>query len=544
MKRTLSLALAFVMTLSLLAGCGKSGDTNTPSPDAVSPSASAAGDSTPSSESTPPADEGPVVRDVVNIAVAQDDTWDPFNYSYREPVGVFQYLGYLVNGEYQPGVMKDNYKTSDDGLTITCEIYDNIYDSAGNHMTAADIEWSYNQAVAGTTLTVDGVCKECVATGDYTFEFHLVTEMQVGKWMSFLNFPVCTQKAYEDSPDQMATDPVGTGPYIMKDYTSGYSWTYEKRDDFWQTDETQISNFDKANVQTIKYFVIPQSTSIAIALEDGSIDMSKDVAAADLGPFENSDTYWLEEVPANISLTLMPNCDPSSPMSDVNLRLAVFYAINTDAILSSVYDGKGAVNHSFAPDWAVGYDKAWASLSNYYTTYDVAKAKEYLEKSSYNGEELTIMIGAGEAFSSSAQIIQGFLSAVGIKSKIATFDNALFNTNKKVASEYDMFLSNESTSVYWVNGVNSMLTYAKTGGNSSINFITDPELKSMLAEYMIEKNATAANLSKLNDYLLENAFCYSMINIYNYIVLPDWCTATELTYKKAIVPNGATYTEA
>jgi hypothetical protein len=60
---------------------------------------------------------------------------------------------------------------------------------------------------------------------------------------------------------------------------------------------------------------------------------------------------------------------------------------------------------------------------------------------------------------------------------------------------------------------------------------------------MIEKNATSANLDTLNNLLLEKGYCYSIINVWNYIVLPSWCTATELTYKKAIIPNGAIYSE-
>ena len=50
-----------------------------------------------------------------------------------------------------------SYEVSDDGKTLTVEIYDYVHDQAGNKIDAEDVAWSYNTYLA--TGNANTVCK-------------------------------------------------------------------------------------------------------------------------------------------------------------------------------------------------------------------------------------------------------------------------------------------------------------------------------------------------------------------------------------------------
>ena len=65
-------------------------------------------------------------------------------------------------------------------LTYTVTLFDYIYDSAGNHITAADAAWSYQMAIDGGKMRPLGAVASVAATGDYTVEFVFAHPLGVG----------------------------------------------------------------------------------------------------------------------------------------------------------------------------------------------------------------------------------------------------------------------------------------------------------------------------------------------------------------------------
>ena len=65
---------------------------------------------------------------------------------------------------------------------------------------------------------------------------------------------LCTQEAYDASSDHLATQPVGTGPYVVTSLTEGSSCTLTKRDDYWQTGEiapSMVANYDMIEISYV-----------------------------------------------------------------------------------------------------------------------------------------------------------------------------------------------------------------------------------------------------------------------------------------------------
>ena len=91
-------------------------------------------------------------------------------------IPLYEYLFDLAKaGEpLTPYIAKSYEKTGDKTFVVT--LFDNVYDSAGNHITAADAAYSYNTAMEMGNLRPLGDIESVTATGDYTVEFVLKTE--------------------------------------------------------------------------------------------------------------------------------------------------------------------------------------------------------------------------------------------------------------------------------------------------------------------------------------------------------------------------------
>lgn len=536
MKRIVAAILMVCMVLAL-AACGSSNNTPAETKAAESqgnaeaqtqPAESAAdAESEQESEEEAAPEVTSVQRGVLNVGLNQDVTnWCPFAfagsatqiiYSICEPLGGF------VDGEYVPVTMK-SYTVSDDGMTFTGELYDYIKDSKGNEIKASDVVFAYEMGAGdqGTTVNFDRFVESFEATGDYTFEIKLTQSMPVGVLNKIAKMCVFSQKSYEESADGMVTMPIGSGPYEVTEHTSGYMFTVQKRADYWQTDESVMTPYNYANVDTINFYIIAESSQRTIAMEKGSIDTSSSIDSLDIDKFTSTGNYWTQPVYADAIFAMQPNCHEDTPCSDLNLRLAIFYAINNDAIAESVLGVNGFALHSIAPPQAELYTEDWEKQDNYLTQYDPAKAKEYLDKSNYKGETLTLLCQSADNHKNMAQIIIGFLEAVGIKVEMQALDSAVFREKLSDSTAWDLQINmcaTNNTSIELINGEHSTL---RSGTDRSKSFIKDDEYQELIKTCMVQQDFTRENIDKLFDYIIDHAYFYSIAGNCNYSVNPSW----------------------
>lgn len=487
-----------------------------------------------------------VQRDVINIGISMDATnWSPFCFSGGAGNGIWyvcEPLGYYIGGEYIPVLMKEYWWEGQDFYGV---IYDNIYDSLGNHMTADDIVFSYEMGSGetGTVVNFDRFVDSCEAVDEVTFVFHMNTSEVVGLFGKIVKMTCTTRAAYEASEDDMMTKPVGTGPYVLTNATSGYSYTLEKRDDYWQTDDSVRSIQTMANVNTINYYVIPESAQRTIALEKGTIDACQEVATEDLTSFEESDDYWLFAQLTDQCLVVEPNCSDLRPTSDVNLRLAIFYAINVDTIVNSVFGVTGVAQYCAAGQTAVGVNEEWKTQENYYNSYDPELAKEYVAKSGYNGETLVILCNNEDKVVNTAQVIIGFLEAVGIKAKLESLEANVYRQQLKVEDSWDLNVVTAASNGSFVECLNGEMSTARSGTDRSANFIADDHLQELLTTCMLSETSTQENLNELHEYVTENAYFYGLVTPQKFNILPSFMNGAAMTHTYYLLPGGCTYTE-
>lgn len=490
------------------------------------------------------------VKDVVYLGVQSDPTnWAPWAPPANgrtvalNGVGIYQGFGYFINGEWVSQLAKD-YVISEDGLTVTINMFEYITDHNGNTVDAHDAEFSFAKGVELGYITGVKYVDSLTAVSDYVVEVKLNRILGLGDIDTLMSYNIVSKKAYEESTEGMSTWAVGTGPYMLTEYTSGYSFTYSMNENYWQTDEQYIGVREGRNVKQIVYYIIAESAQRAIALENGTIDMCAEVSTDDLPKFMEggvqAENYWTYGVYDNLCMYVYPNMTSGKVTDDVNLRNAIFYAINSQAVVDSVYNGLAVTCWDFGSRWVQGFDENWIEEESFYR-YDLEKAKEYLTQSNYSGEELVILTEGTQDTSNTATLVQSMLLSIGINSRIEAVESSILGTYRENPDNWDLLVMKYACSQYTAKGYYMTMCDDRYAWGGTINFIYDDELQTLVDTVMTIDGNTQDNIQVLHEYVIDNAYGYNICNFVTNYVLSNKVDKVALTSSWAIIPGACTY---
>lgn len=453
-------------------------------------------------------------------------------------------------GEFYGRLAKDwSWETRDDADVLKVEIYDYIYDSAGNHYTANDTKFCYlTDAEAGYFPEYGKYITEINVINDYNLEFICkpgtsdtvrATEDILACCLQY------TQAAYEASADQMATTPVGTGPYTLVSFVPGSSVVIERSENYWQKDESLIHTAQKANIQRIEFVFMTENTQKVNALKTGEIDYASNISQDTLDYFNSSDDYNVLSWEKNMVVYMVPNCDTGKALNDINLRAAIFYAIDGQDIVDACGgDNSASRTYAFTIPSVRLYNKNWETQETYYTVSDLELAQKYLDKSSYNGETLKIVYEAngdyGDKFQACALVIGAALDKLGIKYEISSLDaNSLTEMWNYDTGAWDMVIHAWGGTIgmiseFWFQ-IYSAAQFDKDG--LGLGNWHDDTLYAMFEDLYTVSNSTQEKVDEFYDYEVENFYSYGLCQLKCYDVGITDISSTYMTQRMWFVPG-------
>jgi ABC-type transport system substrate-binding protein len=444
-------------------------------------------------------------------------------------------------GEMVGCIMKNYQKIDENTYDVT--IYDYVYDTEGNHITAEDVAFSYNQAIKMGYLPKLKVITECKAIDEYTVRFKFES-VKVGDLEALWSeCPIVSRKAYEESPDQMVFTPVGSTAYRLADYVPGSKIVFERTNNHWQKNTALLPIAGQANVDRIVLQIIPENAQRIIALETGAIDLAAFSNPKDVARFENKEGFAVTRNKRNLTDVLVFNCSDQSPLKNKALRQAICYAIDTEAMVKGVLGGEGFALKSFVGhDKYADFNKKWNGEEYY--PYNPQKAKELLKEAGYKPGALNLVIvtDAQETHKKEAQIIQSYLRAIGISSNIFTYEAAMFNKAKMDPSAYDLLITEFASTDYLVNIWKLMLDAEQFGG-TTMNWVKDDYLQQLLDTARSLDGHTQENVDALHYYVKDQAYFYGLIGGYDYIVHKSWIRKLFLDARGFVIPGACEYLE-
>lgn len=439
-----------------------------------------------------------------------------------------------------------------EGNDLYAELYENVYDSAGNPLTASDIVWYYKQMVEEgyNTQKYPDYFDDCEVVDDYKVVFHAKPD-KVDVFQNDANLfrgaALVTQKAYEASADSMAANPVGTGRYKLVEYTPGLSAVIERVDDadYWQKDLSVVGPQHAANVQKINYFFITEAAQVVNALKTGQIDYASEISDTAAAEFEASDEYTVYRFYSCRMFQTYFNCLEGTPLNDINLRAAICYALNNDDILAAVGGETFArrVYEFCIPDVQF-YNEDCETWDSYYNTCDLELAKEYLAKSSYNGQTLKIFYFTGEHAEMEEGIslcIGATLDQLGIAYDI-TPTTDVDNLNVPVNGNWDICCLTTGANGNALSLLTKMVSTMYEGGYGNYY---DDKLVELYTKFNSRTNASPEANAELQKYLIEQFYVYGTLEG---ILTDCWrssvvANATTKTFRTWTIPGAWIYTE-
>ena len=276
-----------------------------------------------------------------------------------------------------------------------------------NIVGAADV-------IAGKATAASGIKK----IDDTTVEFDL--NAADATFLNILATPFASVLPKETAHDaaEVAKAPIGTGPYLLKDYTKGTQATFVANKSYWQAGQPYLDEIDfKVGVDdnaAIQQIQADQLDMMGDALPAGSFTQ----ITTDAKYKDQLVTHTLVDTDYLFMDTQQPN---SGPLSKPAVRQALEYAIDKDNILKIVHGAGVKADCIFPPDMP-GYDTNCHPYS-----FDSAKAKQMLSDAGYpNGFSSTLYTDTTDPDPSIAQALQQDLAAVGVKVNIVTEEFATF----------------------------------------------------------------------------------------------------------------------
>lgn len=429
-------------------------------------------------------------------------------------------LRMTLGGEPQKVMMKDYEKIDD--VTYNITIYDYITDSEGNKIDAYDIEYSYAYYKEKGS-SISSKYEYVKALGEYELEMKLSSNA-VGYFEECLKQKIVDQDVLMNRSSEFAANGTscGTGPYYVSDYQSGASLTLTRREDYWQTDESLIPDYLKANADEVTFMYIPEAAQLVVALESGTVDLAIGLTGTNTQYFIGEDNEPLDGYSAKTALSalfnaMILNMDSSSVLYDnLELRQAILYAIDTEGLVQGVIGGQGEACKSLGCSEYADFQESWKT-EDYYD-YNPELAAELLAESGFQqSAPLRIMIDTDGNRQKAAQIIQNYLREIGIETEIISYDSALYNEYKYDPSQWDIMLDNYRSSDYMVN-VFSFLFYYDAYVVGGVNHLVDDNLLQMIQEASTFEGHTDENVQALHEYIKDLACAIGTYDAYTYVI--------------------------
>ena len=537
MKRIVSLALAVLMCLSLVA-CGGSSSAGNIS------DLSAATTATEASVAAAPAAD--VAQEMTFVLSDEPDGIDPTvtNNSFAMYVLVNCFEGlvtYDASGSIVPGCA-ESWDISEDGTVYTFHLRDGLKWSDGTPLTANDFVYSIQRVLTPSTTAqyysmmsdyIKGAKEfyEGTATAeelgakaldDNTLEITLMqpTSFFIDLVSMWCYFPVqeATIAANGDRWTASADSYICNGPFKMEQINLGEGYVLVKNENYWDADNVTL---EKLNFR----FILDSATALT-AYESGDVDGIRSIPSADFARLVASNA-GVQTVPNYGTVYYNINCS-KAPYNDPLVRKALNLAIDRKTIIENVVQIDAEPAYSFlAPGYGVDgkditADRGTFGLSE---TADVEAAQAALAEAGYpNGEGFPTLQLSYYSNDTVKKVVEAmaemFKTNLNINVEISSNDWAIYYESVQTG---DYEVGAMGWSADYLNPM-SFLPLFKTNDSTNTAFYSNSDYDALVNKVMTETDtAVAAELTLQADEIVSNDYaCLPLYYKSNSYLMKDY----------------------
>ncbi len=421
MKKSIASFLALCILAVSLCGCGANNTQGNSSP--PPPAQSTPGQDSPSPERS--------TKDEIIFAQGSDlTTMDPH-------IGMQERAFSLTNNIFDPLVTFDpdmnmqpclatSWEWLENGCVLEMKLREGVKFQNGDDFTAEDVVFNADRLQELNNTFGDAYVKT-EAVDEYTVRFYLSAPKPA--LLNALTDPMCSmipKDYFESDPDGFAANPIGTGPYKMKDYSVGDYYTLERWDGYWG---------EPAKTERLTMRIVPESGQRVTLLETGEIDVAYEIPYNSVSMITDNPNLQLLQTPSMKIIMIYCNTQSAGPIGNPTVRKAIESAIDKEAIVQAVCYGYGEATYSIMPSSADDYQELPGN------PYNVERAKELLAEAGYaDGFDLEIWTNSNQANTELCTILQSQLKEIGVNLKITVQDDNTTNSLRNSGADFGLML--------------------------------------------------------------------------------------------------------
>ncbi len=497
MKRTL-IFITLVISLFLLAACAQTTDGEAVAPTTTATEVVTAAEQAPTLEPGPPIG-GTITRGLTTEPSGLDPHGPPGSGQNIVLPYLFDTLIYRdAENNYHPFLAK-SWEISEDGMTITFELKEDVLFHDGTPMDAEAVKFSFDRfrelgasnPVAAGLASISDV--EVVEESTVRFHFDAPSSVFFGT-VSMPYAGIVSPAAVEKWGEEFALHPVGTGPFVMQSWEPGISIALSGNPDY-NWGPLDVQNHAAPYISEALFKVIPDASTQLAAFETAETDIIFVNEPSHIAKLEQMDGVELTEVAINSLIYLGFNA-AQAPLDETTVRQALSHAVNKQEILDTALGGIGKLACSPLASTLPGYDP---SLCDGELTYDPAQVEVLLAEAGFSKNSDGIWEREGEPLSLTlitstrapngdiATVLQSQLAAVGVPIDIQQLD-ARAAMQAAAAGEYDLFLWR-----YGWNDADVLNIYLGSDriGSTNRTFYSNPEVDELLNQALTELDTEA-----------------------------------------------------
>ena len=410
------------------------------------------------------------------------------------------------------GELAESWTISDDGMTYTFKLKPGLKFASGNPITAEDVAFSFERAVkldkspafllTQFGLTGDNVTEKAKAADETTFVLTVdkayaptfVLNVLTSTVASVVDKKLVMENAKAVTPTEeykydtdfgnefLKTGYAGSGPFKIREWRANEVVVLERNDNFFG---------EKAKLARVIYRHMKESAGQRLALENGDIDVARNLEPGDIEAVAKKDGMATTSAPKGTLYYFSLN-QKNPNLAKPEVVEAFKYLVDYDAIGETLIKGIGTIHQTFLPSGQLG------ALDDKPYTFDVAKAKELLAKAGLaDGFTVTMDVRNTQPVTGIAENVQQTLAQAGIKLEIIPGDGKQTLTKYR-ARQHDIYIGQWGSDYFDPNSNAETFTFnpdnSDEGKNKTLAWRNawDPkELSAKTQAALLEKDSAA-----------------------------------------------------
>lgn len=392
--------------------------------------------------------------------------------------------------------LAESWEVADDNSSVTFQLRKDATFHDGRPVTAADVKWSLDRAVAAggfpaIQMGASGMVSpdQFVVIDDHTIRVDfpkpnkLVLANLAVPVAQIVNSELAKEHATADDPYAMewvGNNDAGGGAYMVDSWKPGNEIVFKRFDD-WKSGE--LPAMEKVIVRQIA----SAGTRRAL-LERGDADLSFNLPPKDFAELVEGSDLKVIGTPVDAELLYLDMNVTMEPFDDPKVRKAIAYAIPYEDILNTGLHGRGKGMFG-GPETVTTTD--WPQPSPY--DLDLEKAKELLAEAGYpDGFETTLSYDVTTSTTREpiALLVQDSLKKIGVTVNIEKIPGADWYTRLGQKDMPFLIMSFKA----WLNYPDYYFYWTYDGNNNSVfnamNYV-NPAMDELIAKARFETDPSA-----------------------------------------------------